>query len=350
MRVTLKELAEFLGIEWTGNPELVLERVCPFEEAEPGSLALALGRHREQLSTSQASAFIIEARTVTDTERHQFSFLLAPSPKVIFAQAIAKLHLPPYQPAGIAPDLVCGTGTILGADLTIHPRVTIGRDCRIGDRVTLFPGVVIGDEVTIGEDSFFYANVTIYNRVTIGKRVRLHSGVVLGADGFGFAQDQQGRHIKIPQIGEVVIEDDVEMGANCCVDRATLGTTRIRRGTKFDNMVHVAHNCDVGEDTVIAAQVGLSGSVKVGRNVMIAGQVGTNPHVEIGDGAIIAGKSGVSKSVAAGQQASGMPIQTLKDWKLTHIFASQLPKRLPKLEARVDALEAHLNPQGKEQK
>ncbi|MBI4748045.1 MAG: UDP-3-O-(3-hydroxymyristoyl)glucosamine N-acyltransferase [Acidobacteria bacterium] len=342
MSLTFKQLAEFLEVEWTGTPELILERVSPFESAQPGSLSLALGKHREHLAESQASAFIIDAKSITDADRARYSLLLSPSPKVTFAQAIAKLHVKPAEPPVIAPDFIVGENTVVGMGVIIHPRVTVGRNSSIGDRTVVHPGVVIGDHVVIGSDCIIFPNVTIYERVTIGHRAILHSGTVIGSDGFGFAQDKLGRHIKIPQIGDVIIEDDVELGANCTIDRGTLGTTRIRRGTKFDNMVHIAHNCDIGEDTVIAAQAGISGSVRVGNHVMIAGQVGTNPHVEIGDGAIIAGKSGVSKSVGPGEQASGMPILSLKQWKLMHIFAAQLPERLPKLEKRVKQVEQTL--------
>ncbi|HNJ39153.1 MAG TPA: UDP-3-O-(3-hydroxymyristoyl)glucosamine N-acyltransferase [Acidobacteriota bacterium] len=342
MSLTFKQLAEFLEVEWTGTPELILERVSPFESAQPGSLCLALGKHREHLADSQGSAFIVDARSVTDADRARFSLLLSPSPKITFAQAIARLHARPAEPPVIAPDFMAGDHTVIGTGVVIHPRVTVGRYSSIGDRTVIHPGVVIGDRVTIGNDCVLFPNVTIYERVTIGDRAIIHAGTVIGSDGFGFAQDKVGRHIKIPQIGDVVIEDDVELGANCTIDRATLGTTRIRRGTKFDNMVHIAHNCDIGEDTVIAAQAGISGSVRVGNHVMIAGQVGTNPHVEIGDGAIIAGKSGVSKSVGPGEQASGMPILSLKQWKLMHIFAAQLPDRLPKLEKRLKVVEQTL--------
>ncbi|MBX7222332.1 MAG: UDP-3-O-(3-hydroxymyristoyl)glucosamine N-acyltransferase [Blastocatellia bacterium] len=342
----LQELAARLGVAWAGNPDCRLERVSPFETAEAGSLTLAVGKHRENLSSSQASAFIVAAASFSDAEAAPHSFLLSPSPKVTFAQAIALLHVPPYQPQGIAPDFICGLDTEIGTEVSIYPRVTVGKNCRIGNRVTLHPGVVIGDCVEIGDETTLFANVSIYHHVSIGRRVVLHAGTVIGSDGFGFAQDATGNHIKMPQVGDVVIEDEVEMGANCCVDRGTLGTTRIGRGTKLDNLVHIAHNCEVGEHTLMAAQVGLSGSVKVGHHVTLAGQVGTNPHVEIGDGALVAGKSGVSKSVAAGGQYSGMPIQTLKEWKLTHIFASQLHKRLPQLEKRVKTLEAQSQPTG----
>lgn len=342
MSVTLKELAAALRLQWTGNPGLLLERVSEFESAAPGSVTLAVGARRERLSESHASAFIVDARSVTDEERERFALLLAPHPKVAFAHAVAKLHVPSYQPGGVAPDFIHGENLLLGSDATIHPRVTVGDNCRIGARVVLHPGVVLGDDVTIGDDSLLFANVTVYGRVTIGARCVIHGGTVIGSDGFGFAQEADGRHVKIPQVGVVVVEDEVEMGANCCIDRATLGVTRIGRGTKLDNLVHIAHNCVVGENGLMAAQVAISGGVTVGRHVTLAGQVGTNPQVSIGDNAVVAGKSGVSKSIAADEAYAGMPIQTLRDWKRSRIFAAQMPTRLPKLEARVAELEKAL--------
>src|SRR5262249_1053016 len=202
-------------------------------------------------------------------------------PKLAFAEILRLFYVPPYRATGVSPRAVIGERTVLGQDLSIAPGVVIGKDGRIGDRVTLHPGVVLGDEVRVGDDTVIYANVSVYDRVEIGQRVIIHSGTVIGADGFGFVESD-GRHGKIPQVGPVEIGAEVEIGANCAIDRATLGRTVIGRGAKLDNFVQVGHNSVIGEHAILVAQVGLSGSTTVGRRVTMAGQSATNPHVTIG--------------------------------------------------------------------
>ncbi len=337
----LAELASRLEVEFSGDPETAVERVSEFERSEPGAVTLAIGSRRGRLDSARASVFIVEASGVTDEERARHALLIAPNPKAVFARVIHLLHVNCLPVGGVAPDFIAGEGCDIGPQVTIHPRVTVGRNCRVGARAVLHPGVVIGNDVTIGEDTVLFPNVTIYEGVTIGNRCVLHAGVVVGADGFGFAQEA-GRHIKIPQIGLVVIEDDVEIGANSTVDRATLDVTRIARGTKIDNLVHIAHNCRVGEDVVIAAQVGISGGVTVGRRAAIAGQVGVNPQVEIGEGAVVTGQAGVTKSVAPHDVYAGTPITRLRDWKRERIVAAKLPELMPRIEERLARLERAL--------
>ncbi|MEJ2629598.1 MAG: UDP-3-O-(3-hydroxymyristoyl)glucosamine N-acyltransferase, partial [bacterium] len=197
---------------------------------------------------------------------------------------------------GIHDTAVIGKHTKLGKDVSLGARVVIGRECTIGDRTVIMPGVVIGDGVKIGEDCRIHANVSIREKVVINNRVIIHNGTVVGSDGFGFALEQ-GKYHKIPQIGTVVIEDDVEIGANTTIDRAALGETVIARGTKIDNLIQIAHNCKIGEDCVIASQAGISGSTTIGKRVQIGGQAGFIGHITIGDNAIIAAQSGVSKSI-----------------------------------------------------
>jgi UDP-3-O-[3-hydroxymyristoyl] glucosamine N-acyltransferase len=337
----LVELAARLEVEFSGDPETTVERVSEFERSEPGAVTMAVGARRGRLDSARASVFIVESSGATEEERHTYNLLLARNPKAIFAKAIHLLHVGCQAAGGIAPDFIAGEGIELGDEVTIHPRVTVGRNCRIGRRAVLHPGVVLGNDVAIGDDTVLFPNVTLYEGVTVGQRCILHAGVVVGADGFGFAQEN-GHHVKIPQIGTVVIEDDVEIGANSTVDRATLDVTRIGRGTKIDNLVHIAHNCRIGEDVVIAAQAGLSGGVTVGRRVAIAGQVGVNPQVEIGEHAVITGQAGVTKSVAPNDVYAGTPITRLRDWKRERIVAAQMPARLPQIEARLAALERAL--------
>ncbi|QUV82780.1 UDP-3-O-(3-hydroxymyristoyl)glucosamine N-acyltransferase [Chloracidobacterium sp. D] len=343
MAMTLGELAAALGLSCLGNPQVLILGVGEFETAPPTHLALALGSRRDRLATSRAAAFIVAAETVTEADAARYNLLPADYPKVAFARAIALLHVPPRQALGIAPEATLAADVVIGDSPTIGPHVVIGEGSRLGARVTIHPGVVIGRHVTIGDDTTIYPNVTIYDGVRIGARCILHAGVVIGADGYGYARDADGTHVKIPQVGTVVIEDDVEIGANSTIDRATLGETRIGRGVKIDNLVHIAHNCTIGEDSLLAALVGLSGGVKVGRRVTMAGQVGANPQVEIGEGATIAGKTGITKSVPPGETYAGMPITTLREWKRERIYAARLPYRLPDIEARLTAVETRLN-------
>lgn len=338
----LGDLAAALGTPCLGDPEVFITGVAEFETATPAHVALAVGARRERLSASQAGAFIVAADTVTDADRARYNLLPAAQPKVAFARAIQLLHLPPRRSGGIAPEACLAPDVVVGAEPTIGPRVVIGGGARLGARVTIHPGVVVGRNVTIGDDTTIFPNVTIYDGVRIGARCIVHAGAVIGADGFGYARDADGTHVKIPQVGGVVIEDDVEIGANSTIDRATLGETRIGRGTKIDNLVHIAHNCTIGEESLLAALVGLSGGVKVGRRVTMAGQVGANPQVEVGDGATIAGKTGITKSVPGGETYAGMPITTLREWKRERIYAARLPYRLPDIEARLTAVETRL--------
>jgi UDP-3-O-[3-hydroxymyristoyl] glucosamine N-acyltransferase len=211
----------------------------------------------------------------------------------------------------------------------------------VGDRVTLHPGVYVGSDVHLGDDTVLYPNATVLARCIIGKRVIIHSGTVVGSDGFGFAQDGNG-HFKIPQVGIVQIDDDVEIGANCTIDRGTMGRTWIQRGVKIDNLVQVAHNVVVGEDSIIIAQVGISGSTKIGKNVILAGQVGVTGHLEIGDSVRVGAQSGIAKSIPAGQTVSGSPAIDHRDWLKNCNILSRLPelrKKIMDLEKGLASLE-----------
>ena len=330
---TLARLAEIINAELIGDPQAVVRRAQSFEQAEAGDLTFAAGaRYRARLGDCRATAIIV----ASPVEGATVNLLVARSPKLAFARAIQALHAIAYTPLGVSPDLIAGSDTALGADLSIHPRVTIGKRCQIGNRVTLHPGVVIGDDCRIGDDTVIYANVTVYACTEIGSRVTIHAGVVIGADGFGFVPDEEGRQVKLLQLGRVRIEDDCEIGANCAIDRGGFEDTVLRRGVKLDNLIQVGHNCEIGEDTVIAAQAGFSGGTKVGRRCVIAGQVGTQQHITIGDGAVILGQAGVTKSVRAGAVMGGtVPAQDYNAWRRRHAVYS----RLPELAERVKQLE-----------
>lgn len=328
----LAELAEVIKADLIGEPNAHISRARPFDLAGEGDVTLAASaRYAARLSESHATAVIVSEAIIGSSR----NLLIARNPKLAFARAIEALHKTTYTSTGKSDDVIVGQGTVLGEELSIHPRVTIGQDAVIGDRVTMHSGVVIGNRCRIGDDTVIHANVSVYHECDIGRRVIIHAGTVIGADGFGFVADEQGRQVKMLQLGGVRIEDDCEIGANCAIDRGGFGDTVLRRGVKLDNLVQVGHNCDIGEDTVVAALAGFSGGTGIGRRCVIAGQVGTNQHITIGDGATITGQAGVTKNVRAGGFMAGTPIQDYNAWRRSQVLYSKLPEmaeRLKRLE------------------
>ena len=270
MKKKLKELAEWVGGTVIGDGDVEISGVAAIEEARPGEITfIANPKYLSKLTETNASAVIVSPN-VTQADKPLLSIA---NPYLAFAKILTLYSQKAYQPRGIDPKAWISPTAQLGKEVTLYPFVYVGDRCSIGDRVTLYPGVWVGDDSSIGEESILYANVSIYPGTIIGKRVILHSGVVVGSDGFGYVKDGK-KNVKIPQVGHVEIEDDVEIGANTTVDRATLGKTVIQRGVKIDNLVQVAHNVVIGEDSIVVAQVGISGSTKIGSNVTLGGQVG----------------------------------------------------------------------------
>ncbi|MEW6683073.1 MAG: UDP-3-O-(3-hydroxymyristoyl)glucosamine N-acyltransferase [Nitrospirota bacterium] len=336
----LSELAAHVGGALKGD-DCPITGVAGIREAAAGQVTfLANPRYVHELSRTRASAVVIAPEhPSTGLARIEVA-----DPYYAFSRIVRWFHQQPYRSGGTSAQAVIAADAVIGADPTIGPFVSIGRRTRIGDRVTLLAGTVIGDDVTIGDDTLVHPNVTIRDGCTIGRRVVLHSGVVIGSDGFGFAT-RDGRHEKILQVGSAVIEDDVELGANVCVDRAALGATRIKRGTKVDNLVHIAHNVVVGEDCLLVAQVGISGSTELGRGVVLAGQVGVTGHLRIGDGVMVGAQGGVIADVEAGQVVSGtyaMPHPTWLRVQATLPLLPEMRRTIKKLEARVAELEKRL--------
>jgi UDP-3-O-[3-hydroxymyristoyl] glucosamine N-acyltransferase len=326
----LKEIAQFLNGELFGDPDLLIKGVAKIEEAKNGDLTfLANPKYSKYLETTEASAVLVGNESPDVPIAH----IKVADPYIGFLNILNKLY-PPQIPkfSGIHPTAIVGTNTKLGAQVTIAPLVYIGNDTEIGENTLLYPGCVILDHVKIGKNCTLYPNVTVRENSIIGDRVIIHNGAVIGSDGFGFAPSDDV-YIKIPQKGIVQIEDDVEIGANCTIDRATMGATLIRRGCKIDNLVQIAHNVVVDENTVIAAQSGISGSTKVGKNVTIAGQVGVVGHIKIGDGAILAAKSGVSKDVPAKEVWFGYPAHPIMRQKKIEACVHNLPEMVKKIHA-----------------
>ena len=341
MKKTLRELAEYVHGTVVGDDTLVISAVAGIEEAEPGQITfLANPKYRAKLLETRASAVIVShGEEVPDIAMIQVS-----DPYLAFAQILTVFSEKKHPLVGVHETCVIGENVVLGEQCAIGAHVTIGNQVTIGDRTIMYPGVVVGDNVTIGSDAIIYPNVSILQDVSIGHRVIIHSGTVIGSDGFGFAPDGEG-YYKIPQVGTVVIEDDVEIGANVTIDRAALGKTHIRRGVKIDNLVQIAHNVVIGENSIIVSQVGISGSTKVGNHVTLAGQVGLVGHIQIGDHVMIGAQSGVTKSVPDNATLSGSPAVNHRLWKKSQVSLLKLPdalKTIRTLEKRVRELEERL--------
>ena len=319
----LRQLADYVGGEVAGDPKTPIKDLQPFDKAGPGDLTLAAGkRYEERIPEAGASAFIVST-TVPFRNR---PLLRVENPRLAFARLLQFIHSEPFVPEGVSPLATLGRGCSIPERVSIYPRAYIGDGVTLGEEVEVHPGVHVGNGCTIGDGSILYPNVTVYDGVRIGARVILHGGAVIGADGFGYVFDGR-RQVKIPQKGTVVIEDDVEIGANSCVDRATFGETTIGRGVKLDDHVHIGHNCTIGENTVIVGQVGVSGSVTIGRNCILAGHSGVVDHVRIGDGVKVLAKTAVTKDVPDGMTVSGQPARDHR----TTIKIQALTRRLPLL-------------------
>jgi UDP-3-O-[3-hydroxymyristoyl] glucosamine N-acyltransferase len=338
-RRTVDELAASVGGRVIGDGTIVVKRVNALETANEGEIAYV---EDEKLfaaaKTSRASCVIVPAGALVDLPCR----IEVPKPKLAFALIAEVLHPRKRAQPTLDPTAIIAPTADIALTAFIGPHVCIGEHSRVDVGTQIHSGVSVGDGVTIGSDCVIHPNVVIYDNVTIGHRVILHAGVVIGADGFGYVRDDQS-HYKFPQIGTVAIEDDVELGANTCVDRGALGRTRIGRGTKLDNMVHVGHNCDIGERVIIAGQTGISGSVTIEDDCIIGGQVGFGDHIRVQKGAVIGSKAGVlpGKIVRPGVWW-GIPIQPLDEYKRLNAHIGRLPRmreELKEITERVKKLE-----------
>lgn len=330
----LSEIAEATGLSYSGDGSIEIRGVASLDDAEEGAIVFVADPSRkEEIPASRASAFILPEGITCEVK----PYLSSNKPLLTFAEVV-ELFYPRPVPRGVDARAIVEEDVVLGSDLSIYPNVYIGKGAVIGDRVSLYPGVYVGAGCKVGDDTILYANVVVNESTEIGKRVIIHGGTVIGSDGYGYAWNGTC-HRKIPQIGGVVIADDVEIGANCTIDRATLGKTIIERGTKIDNLVMIAHNCIVGEHSLIVSQAGLAGSVKLGNNVILAGQVGVAGHLTIGDGAIIGPQSGVTKSIEAGAKVTGYPPLPHREWMRTQNAIQKLPQMRKDLKALLEKME-----------
>lgn len=331
----LRELAARLDCRLDGDGDIDIVRVAGIQHAEPGDVTfLANPKYERLLPDTRASAVILRE----EGPAAPCAVLRARDPYLAFARAVG-LFAPDWRPApGIHALAAIAADATLGADVSIGAFVAVGEGAVIGERTVVFPNVTIGPGARIGRDCVVHSNVSIRERVVLGDRVVLQNGVVIGGDGYGFVRRGDGTHEKIPQAATVVIEDDVELGANTTVDRPAVGETRIRAGSKIDNLVQIGHGVSVGRNVLMAAQVGIAGSTEVADDVMFGGQVGVGGHLSIGRGAIAVGQSGVTNSLDPGVMVAGYPAIDSREWRK----ASVLFRRLPELKRRIEALEAHI--------
>jgi UDP-3-O-[3-hydroxymyristoyl] glucosamine N-acyltransferase len=341
----LREIADRLQCRLEGDGDVDIVRVAAIHKAGPGDLTfVSNSRYLPQLATTRASAVIL-GRTQGAQPRVPCAVLHTDDPYTAFAHAVALFAPAAPRPQGVDPrSAVAGDATI-AAGAYIGPFVSVGAGASIGARTIVHSNVAIGPGARIGADCVIHSQASIRERVILGDRVTLHDGVVVGSDGYGFARQKDGTHLKIPQHGDVVIEDDVEIGANSTIDRPAIGETRIRAGTKLDNLVHVAHGVTIGRRVLLAAQVGIAGSTTIGDDVMMAGQSGVAGHITVGDKAIVGAKSAVLQPVKAGAFVTGSPAIRHAEWRKASVVFRRLPsmkKRLEELEQRIAELQEKL--------
>jgi UDP-3-O-[3-hydroxymyristoyl] glucosamine N-acyltransferase len=336
MQFTASQLAQLIQAKVEGNPSVTVSSFGKIEEAGPGQLSfLANPKYEDYLYTTKASLVIInenfqlrqpiDATLLRVADAYSAFATLLTNYQEMQQQQLIGIQ----EPSHIAKTAQLGQGVFIGAF------TYLGEQVRVGDQTKIYPNCYIGDQVTIGKNCVIHPGVKIYHQCVIGDEVIIHAGTVIGGDGFGFAPQADGSLKKVPQIGNVVIEDQVEIGANTTIDRATIGSTIIRKGAKLDNLIQIAHNVEVGNQTVIAAQVGVSGSTKIGKGVMIGGQAGIVGHIQLGDGSKVNAQSGVSKSIEPGKAVTGSPA-----YDYTQALRAQaVNRKLPELEKRIKELE-----------
>lgn len=338
----LTELADRLGCRLEGDGQLEVRRVTTLDDAGPGDLTFFTNaKYAAALKATQATA-VIAAEGI---EPPPCAVLWTKQPYLAFARAVG-LFAEKWRPMpGVHSTAFVATGAAVDPDASIGPLAVVEEGARIGSRSIIHAHVTIGRYAQIGTDCVIHAGVSIRERVRLGDRVVVQDGAVIGSDGYGFARDEQGRHVKIPQVGGVIIEDDVEIGANSAIDRPAVGETRIRAGTKIDNLVQVAHGVTIGRDVLLAAQVGIAGSTTIEDSVTLAGQVGVAGHLTIGKGTVATAQTGIPNSVEAGSFVSGYPAIPNRDWlKASAVFRKlpELRKTIAELEARITELESRL--------
>lgn len=345
LNIPLKKIAELVNGNLIGDENLVVHSLARIEEALKGDLTfLYLSTYEKFFETTAASAILVKPGF--NRSRNDISYIEVDHPEQAFTSIIMNFFSQKIVLEGIDESAFIHPSSTLGKNVALGKNVVIAANCVLGNNVKIFHNTVLLENVEVGDDSILYQNVSIREDCKIGKRTIIHAGAVIGADGFGYQKDDKGVYNKIPQIGNVVIEDDVEIGANTTIDRAALGSTLIMKGSKIDNLVQVAHNVSLGINTVMSAQSGVSGSVKIGNNTILAGQVGIAGHLEIGDNVILMAQAGVSKSLIKPGLYFGSPAKEVKTAKLLEAHIRYLPeyaKRIKILEDEVKKLKGELS-------
>jgi UDP-3-O-[3-hydroxymyristoyl] glucosamine N-acyltransferase len=341
LKKTLSEIAVFLNGRVVGDDQVMIEQVRGIDEAGEGDITfISNPKYLKKMETTRASAILVSH----EAEKTDKNLIIVADPYVAFGRVLGLFYPEERDPPGMMPHAFVEAGASVSKEATLYPGVFVGRGARIKRGVVLHSGVSIGRHAVVDEDSILYANVSVYRKCLIGKRVVLHAGVVVGSEGFGFAGPGR-ENVKIPQVGIVQIDDDVEIGANTTIDRGTMGKTWIQRGVKIDNLVQIAHNVVIGEYAVIVAQVGISGSTKLGKGVILGGQAGLVGHINIGDYVMVGAQSGVHDDVPSHQVVSGSPHMPHQKWLRVQACVAQLPdmrKNMAALLKRVEKLEKDL--------
>lgn len=334
---TLKEIAQLVGGTVLGEVNPEIQGITNIEDAGPGQITFAVPPHLEKAAACDAAAVIIPE---TETDFSKPAIRVA-NPRVAFIKLLELFTPPTVVERGVHPTAVVGSNVRLGSNVAIMAYAVIGDNVEVGDNTVIYPHVSLGEEVNVGADAVIYPHVTVYPRSVLGARVVVHAGAVIGSDGFGFVT-VGGKHHKVPHVGNVSIEDDVEIGANVTIDRGTTGSTIIKRGTKIDNLVHLAHNVVVGENCFLVAFTGISGSARIGNNVTFAGQSGSAGHLTIGDNCVFAAKSGVIGNVPANSFYAGFPARPHREWLRSEGAQRKVPellKKVQELERRMAEME-----------
>ncbi len=345
MKITLKEAADLVGGNVIGNPNLEITNVAKIEEAHAGDLTfLYLPAYEKYLPTTKATAVLIKPEFQKTNKN--VNYIEVQNPNIALQKIIITYLKPEIKLSGIDPSCSIDKTAKLGNNVTIGKNVVISSGCIIESGTIILHNTVLMENVKAGRDCLIYPNVTIRENCVLGNNVIIHSGTVVGSDGFGYIADEKNTYHKVPQIGNVVLEDDVELGSNVSIDRATIGSTIIKKGTKIDNLVQIAHNVYVGENTVISGQTGIAGSTKIGKNCILAGQVGLVGHIEITDNVIIGAQSGVSKSITKPGKYRGTPASELNSELKLEAHIRNIPaylEKIKKLEEKIASLEIKIS-------
>ncbi len=340
MKISITEIASLINGTVSGDINTHINNVAKIEEAKSGDLTfLYLPSFEKYFSATKASAIIV--KTGFDKSRNDITYIEVSSPEKAFFTILKKYFTPEFSLTGIDPTAFVHPSAKLGDNVAIGKNVVVSSGCKIGSNTKIFHNTVLSNNVSIGNDCLIHSNVSVREDCVVGNKVIIHPGTVIGSDGFGYNSNEKGEYEKIPQIGNVIIEDDVELGSNVSIDRAALGSTIIKRGCKIDNLVQIAHNVVLGEHTVVSAQTGVSGSTKIGKHCILAGQAGLVGHIELGDNVIITAQAGVSKSIPKPGYYSGSPAMEMRSYQKMQAqvrYISDYADRIKELEKQVKLL------------